>query len=278
MEFFKENEKILVKENRNEKNELYNQQFVYDKEKKYFKQVSYFDENGNGVLVNFNENKELISKTQCKTINGEIVKHGTYEAYKNGKIVKTGGYLEGHQHGNWLNKNGNNLERSYYENGKELSKKYPLKQQVTELTESVVDIFTEKRVEVALKKLLHTINQDLNNKIQKAPKIKIKFEKEPKLLGEILGYTNFFDNGLPKEIIAKVKMNEKNEKIYIGDYVEYYDNSQIKRIGQYDENGEEYGEWKYFDKNGKEVKKTKLKEEKVIPKIPKKSKNKENAR
>ncbi|MBR8700480.1 MULTISPECIES: DUF4116 domain-containing protein [unclassified Fusobacterium] len=249
-----ESEDKILKQTIGLDGELYGSQFLYDKNKKYFQQFSYIDKNGYGIILNYNEKQQLISKCQCKVQDGKVIKHGKYEGYVNGKVAKMGGYKDGYQHGEWISVVDKKIKRSYYENGRDKTGEYPINKRVSDLAEQVVDMFTEQRPEVALKKFLNMVIADLSKMKATYPKVKVDFEKEPQIPKgkEVIGYTTFYDDGSPKVIVDKAKVDENGKKIYIGNYLEHYDNCKIKKIGKFDENGKKIGDWKTYNILGHE--------------------------
>lgn len=233
---------------------------IYDTETNFFKSVSYFDENGNGYVLEYDKN-ELKKRIECiKDSDGNIIKHGKAEFYKDGKVIKMGGYKDGREHGEWVEVDLNSLKinRKCFDSGRDITKDVPLSVRGVEVLEEITNTMLERNPERALKNFFNVIINDLKNKKPKIPQIKVNFEKDPKIpVGEeINGYISFYDDGSPK-IICERAENRNGKIILKGNYIEHYDNCFIKERGQFDENGNKIGEWFKYNEKGELIKEEK---------------------
>ena len=84
----------------------------------------YIDNEGN-VQTALYKNGEIFSKFQEKYIDGKFIKHGSYEQYENGIVIKIGQYNNGNINGDWLmlNEKKDKIIHKKFENGVDITSK-----------------------------------------------------------------------------------------------------------------------------------------------------------
>lgn len=250
-ELYNEKDKLIFKQSLGNDGNLLGTQFIYDSENKYFKKITYIDKSGYGAMYYYNKN-ELLSKIEVKVDGENIIKHGKTEKYIKGVPVLIGGYENGKKHGKWaeLDLKTNKIKVAEYEKGHKLNIDHDIKQSLQELAQETANIFFERNPEIALRKLIAELIKK-EPKTSKVPNIRINFEDEKLQEGiDKLGYTSFFEDGSPKVISEMARLDKSGEIILKGNYLEHYDDCQIKAIGQHDSKGDKMGEWQYFNDDG----------------------------
>lgn len=215
-------------------------------------------QNNVGIIFEY-ENNELISKTEIMESNGKILKNGKEEVYKNGIPVRVTGYKDGVPHGREveLDLNTRQISTKLYENGKDVTSKFSVKDSIKNIGEASVHTVFEEDPKRALQRLMNElINMIGDSKDHKIPNIKIDF-KDPELKeGEVVNnYITFYEDGSPKVISEQAFLQDGNLK-FRGTYYEHSDDGKLMVSGKYNENGEKDGVFTFYKKSGEKEEKT----------------------
>ena len=149
--------------------------------------IRYIDENDTCQTFLY-RNGEVISKFQEKIIDGEYIKHGAYEKYKDGIVVAIGKYNAGNLDGEWVTLDENNkINYKKYSNGKDITgvAENNFKKEMIQSFGEIVDSIGDDPIRAA-KKLMRNIVTLITSKKEEIPQIKINFKETPELnIGEI---------------------------------------------------------------------------------------------
>ncbi|MCF0163456.1 MAG: hypothetical protein HUJ88_12890 [Fusobacterium necrophorum] len=220
----------------------------------------FVDENGNARATYYSDNN-VIQKCNEKLVNGDFLKHGSFERYsEDGKVVELGQYNNGQKDGKWIyvDKDSKKIEVKKYKNGKDITSEEE-KEAAKQLMNSVgdfIDAFEERSIGRALQKLVRNVSSlsELFIKDKNSfPQIKTNFEQEPTLkIGESeMGYSTFYPDGSIKKFVEKATLLETKKVKYEGRYLEHYDEGGVKIIANYNHNGNLDGIYKEYYTNGK---------------------------
>ena len=250
--FCKDQENNKFRFNRDPKGQLRGGQIELDK-KGNLLSIRYVDENDNCQTFLY-RNGEVVSKFQEKIIDGEYVKHGAYEQYKNGIVVKIGQYNAGNLDGKWITLNDSNkIDVKRYSNGKDVTSLADI-----QFKKGLVNNFGEMIESIgedpirATKKMMRNIVAYLAAGKEDVPQIKINFKEIPELqIGDSEScYCSFYKDGSPKLYVDKVTKIEDGKLEYYGNFFEHYDNGKIKTRARYNKEGKLEGEYKSYHENG----------------------------
>ena len=250
--FCKDQENNKFRFNRDSKGQLRGGQIELDK-KGDLLSIRYVDENDNCQTFLY-RNGEVVSKFQEKIIDGEYIKHGAYEQYKNGIVVKIGQYNAGNLDGKWISLDDNNkIDVKRYSNGKDITSlaDVQFKKNLVNNFGEMIESIGEDPIR-ATKKMMRNIVAYLAAGKEDIPQIKIDFKEIPELqIGDSEScYCSFYKDGSPKLYVDKVIKMEDGKLEYYGNYFEHYDNGKIKTRARYNKEGKLEGEYKSYHENG----------------------------
>ena len=198
--FCKDQENNKFRFNRDSKGQLRGGQIELDK-KGDLLSIRYVDENDNCQTFLY-RNGEVVSKFQEKIIDGEYIKHGAYEQYKNGIVVKIGQYNAGNLDGKWISLDDNNkIDVKRYSNGKDITSlaDVQFKKNLVNNFGEMIESIGEDPIR-ATKKMMRNIVAYLAAGKEDIPQIKIDFKEIPELqIGDSEScYCSFYKDGSPK--------------------------------------------------------------------------------
>lgn len=215
--------------------------------------IRYIDENDTCQTFLY-RNGEVISKFQEKIIDGEYIKHGAYEKYKDGIVVAIGKYNAGNLDGEWVTLDENNkINYKKYSNGKDITgvAENNFKKEMIQSFGEIVDSIGDDPIRAA-KKLMRNIVTLITSKKEEIPQIKINFKETPELnIGEIENcYCSFYKDGSPRIYADRAMKKENGDLEFYGNLFEHYDNGKIKVRTHYNEQGKQEGECIVYHENG----------------------------